>query len=88
MPTTRGGSPSIVALSPLRSPILVGGTLIAFLAHLGATYTPIGQVVLSTAPIEPARWVTLGALAVTIAVALELHAWSWRRRHPSDREGR
>ena len=79
----RSETQSIVALSPLRSPVLLAGTLTALLIHLGATYTPVGQVVLSTAPIEPARWVTLGGLALTIAVALEIHARSWRRRRAS-----
>ena len=82
----RSETQSILALSPLRSPILLAGTLAAFVIHLGATYTPIGQAVLATAPIEPIRWVALGGLAVTIAVALEGHTWSWRRRHSSDRE--
>ena len=82
----RSETQSILALSPLRSPILLAGTLAAFLIHLGATYTPIGQAVLSTAPIEPVRWVALGGLALTIAVALEGHTRSWRRRHPSDRD--
>jgi magnesium-transporting ATPase (P-type) len=82
----RSETQSILALSPLRSPILLAGTLAAFVIHLGATYTPIGQAVLATAPIEPIRWVALGGLALTIAVALEGHTWSWRRRHSSDRE--
>jgi magnesium-transporting ATPase (P-type) len=80
----RSETQSIVALSPLRSPILLIGTLAAFLVHLGAVYTPLGQSVLSTAPIEPVRWVTLGGLALTIAVALETHAHSWRRRQSND----
>mgnify|MGYP002761182772 FL=1 len=82
----RSETQSILALSPLRSPILLAGTLAAFVIHLGATYTPIGQAVLATAPIEPIRWVALGGLALTIAVALEGHTWSWRRRHSGDRE--
>jgi hypothetical protein len=82
----RSVTQSIFVLSPLWSLIFLAETLTAFVVHLGATYTPIGQSVLATAPIEPIWWVALGGLALTIAVVLEGHTWSWRRRQSSDRE--
>lgn len=85
----RSETTSLFRLSPLQSPILLSGTIAAFLIHLGAMYFPPAQAVLGTAPVAPEQWLVLGAIALTIAVAIELHKLSWRARNTprSETEG-
>lgn len=84
----RSETTSLFRLSPLQSPILLTGTIGAFLIHLGAMYFPPAQAVLGTAPVGPEQWLVLGAIALTIAAAIELHKLSWKARYPprSERE--
>jgi len=82
----RSETTSLFRLSPLQSPILLTGTITAFLIHLGAMYLPPAQAVLGTAPVSIQQWLVLGAIALTIAVAVELHKLSWKLRYPSDAE--
>ena len=77
----RSETKSALRLSPLRSPILVAGAIIAFLVHLAAIYTPLGHTLLETEPIALRDWGTLFLLALTIFPAMELHKWSWALRH-------
>ena len=81
----RSETRSIFTLSPLRSPILLAGAALAFLVHLAALYVPPAQVVLQTAPVSLPTWLMLISLALTVAVAMELHKWTWRLRHRSRR---
>lgn len=83
----RSETTSLFRLSPLRSPLLFTGTTAAFLIHLGAMYFPPAQAVLGTAPVGLEQWLVLGAIALSIAVAIELHKLSWKARY-SEREGR
>lgn len=76
----RSETKSALVLSPLRSPILLTGTIIAFLVHLAAMYSPFGQVVLGTEPIDLKIWGLLFLLALSIFPAMELHKWSWAIR--------
>ncbi|MEF8863153.1 MAG: HAD-IC family P-type ATPase [Haloarculaceae archaeon] len=78
----RSETTSLFRLSPLQSPILLTGTIVAFVIHLGAMYFPPAQAVLGTAPVGPDQWLVLGAIALTIAVAIELHKLSWKARYP------
>ena len=71
---------SLFRLSPLTSPILLTGTLLAFLVHVAAMHMPAMQRVLGTAPVGPSVWIPLVALALTVAVAVELHKLSWSLR--------
>jgi magnesium-transporting ATPase (P-type) len=86
----RSETTSLFRLSPLKSPILLTGTIAAFAIHLGAMYFPPAQAVLGTAPVALEQWLVLGAIALTIAVAIELHKRSWKARYPprSETEGR
>jgi P-type Ca2+ transporter type 2C len=68
--------------SPFTSPILLGGTILAFLIHLTAMHVPITQAALRIEPVDFSTFAVLLALASTILVAMELHKWSWRLRHP------
>ncbi len=85
----RSETKSAFGLSPLRSPILLVGTLVAQLVHLAVLYLPFGQKVLRTEPVSLRTWLTLLALALTVFVAMEIHKWTWRLRYPeSSAEGR
>jgi len=79
----RSETKSALALSPLRSPILLAGAVCALLIHVAAMYLPVGQQVLGTAPIGLKEWGILSVLALTIFPAMELHKWSWAMRHPT-----
>jgi len=76
----RSETKSALRLSPLRSPILLGGALIALLLHLGTMFSPLGQRVLRVEPVSLTTLVCLWALALSIFVAMEIHKWSWAMR--------
>jgi magnesium-transporting ATPase (P-type) len=72
---------SLFRLPPWRSPILLGGSILAFGLHLLVMHgTPL-QGILGAASLTGTQWVTLAGLAVSIAVVMELHKLSWRARH-------
>lgn len=77
----RSETKSALRLSPLRSPILLAGAIAAFLIHLAAMYSPLGQRVLQTNPVDLKTFITLFALALTVFVAMEIHKWTWALRH-------
>jgi magnesium-transporting ATPase (P-type) len=71
---------SALRLSPFRSPILLGGAVVAFLVHVGAMHLPQAQVVLQTEPVSLGTWLMLGLMALTVFVAIEAHKWLWAWR--------
>lgn len=79
---SRSETSSLFRLAPWRNPLLLAGTASAFLLHLGAMYFPPARSILGTAPVPLADWTLLVVLALTIAVASELHKffWAWRAR--------
>lgn len=79
---------SVFQLSPLRSPVLLIGTVTAFLIHVSMLYLPWGQRFLDTEPVDLHTWIVLIGLGLTILVASELHKgirFLWRRRSPHPR---
>ncbi|MFW6009946.1 MAG: cation-translocating P-type ATPase, partial [Actinomycetota bacterium] len=66
---------SLFRLSPLRNPVLLGGTSLALAVHLLATYTPLMQTVLGVRPVSLMQWAELLLLASSIVVVMELHKW-------------
>ncbi|MBT8036180.1 MAG: HAD-IC family P-type ATPase [Verrucomicrobiae bacterium] len=76
----RSETKSAFTLSPLRSPILLSGTLLAFLIHVMVMHLPFMQQILGTAPVSAETWLVAMALAVLVVPAMELHKWSWRSR--------
>lgn len=76
----RSETKSVFKLPLMRSPILLTGTTIAFLVHVTAMHIPLGQAVLGTAPVEPARWLTMFMLALIILPVMEFHKWTWAMR--------
>jgi magnesium-transporting ATPase (P-type) len=81
----RSETKSAFIMSPLRSPILLGGVVAAFLVHLAAMYFPPMQKVLGTSPVEPWQWSVLIGLSLTVFVAMEIHkvVWAYRNRATS-----
>ena len=71
----RSETKSAFRLSPLRSPILLAGTISALTIHVAAMYLPLGQSVLHTAPVSLERWGVLLLLSLSILPASELHKW-------------
>jgi len=53
--------------------ILLVGTMVAQLVHIGAMYTPWISDVLHIQPVSPQHWLELLGLALTVLVAMELH---------------
>jgi magnesium-transporting ATPase (P-type) len=77
----RSETRSAFTMSPLRSPVLMIGMVAAFSIHLAMTYLPIGNLLLSTEPIDAGSWIRLLALSVPILLVMELHKYSWALRH-------
>jgi magnesium-transporting ATPase (P-type) len=76
----RSETKSALALSPLRSPILLTGTIAAFLIHFAAMHTSFGQMLLEVEPVSLQTWGVVLLLALTIFPVMELHKWSWNLR--------
>ena len=76
----RSETKSALRLSPFRSPILLGGALIALLLHVGMMFTPLGREVLHVEPVSLSTFAGLWALALTVFVAMEIHKWTWASR--------
>jgi len=82
----RSETKSALVLSPLRSPVLLIGTVSAFLIHVGSMYLPFGQKILQTEPVPLDTWILLIALAMTIFFTMEIHKWLWALRNKSVKE--
>ncbi len=76
---SRSESLSTFRHNPMRNPLLLFGTAIAQLIHIGAMYTPWISDVLHIQPIAPQNWLVLLGLALTVLVVMELHK-VFRRR--------
>ena len=76
----RSETKSALALSPFRSPILLGGALIALMIHLGTMFLPLGQKVLQVEPVSLTTLACLWVLALSVFVAMEIHKWTWAMR--------
>ena len=59
--------------NPLRNPLLLFGTIIAQLVHIGAMYTPWLNEVLQIQPVSLQLWFELLLMALSVLVAMELH---------------
>jgi magnesium-transporting ATPase (P-type) len=81
MGNCRSETRSALIVSPLRSPVLLSGTLGALLVHVGAMHAPWLSAVLDTAPVSGRTWGVLLALSLSVFIASELHKLWWRHRH-------
>jgi P-type Ca2+ transporter type 2C len=82
----RSETRSMLRLSPLRSPVLLIGATSALLVHLAALHWGPAQAVLGTRPVTLASALVLFGLALSVAVAMELHKWIWRLTHSGARQ--
>jgi len=72
---SRSETLSVFRHNPLRNKLLLGGTIVAQLVHIGAMYTPWLGDVLGASPVSFAQWVSLLGLALSVLVVMELHKW-------------
>jgi magnesium-transporting ATPase (P-type) len=79
----RAETTSALRLSPLISPILLIGTVLAFLVHIIAMHIPFMQNILGVEPLDFVTFAALFALSLTIFVVMEIHKWWWNIRHAS-----
>jgi len=84
---SRSETKSVFTLSPLRSPSLLGGVILAFLIHVAAMYSPLGQKVLRVEPVSLTTWAALLGLALTVIIVMEIHKLTWMLRHRENRTG-
>lgn len=76
----RSETKSAFSISPLRSPILLGGAALALLLHVVTMFVPLGQAVLKVEPVSITTFVSLWGLALSVLVVMEIHKWTWARR--------
>jgi len=69
----RSESLSVFRHNPLRNKLLLVGTLIAQLVHIGSMYTPWLGDVLGVKPVSFMQWLGLLALAFSVMLVMELH---------------
>ena len=72
---SRSETLSVLRHNPLRNKLLLGGTIIAQLVHIGAMYTPWLGDVLGASPVTIEQWLTLLGLALSVMFVMELHKW-------------
>ncbi|MEX2374924.1 MAG: cation transporting ATPase C-terminal domain-containing protein, partial [Dehalococcoidia bacterium] len=64
---------SAFAKSPLVNPLLLLGTLIALVIHIGSLHWGPTQYILRVEPLDIETWVRMIAVASTVIVVVELH---------------
>lgn len=76
---SRSETMSALVHNPLRNRLLLFGTLIAQMIHIGAMYTPGISDVLAIQPVSFSQWLTLLMLAFSVLIVMELHKWFVRK---------
>ncbi len=64
--------------------VLLAGIVLAQLAHIAASYTPVLNTILQLEPIKFSEWILLLPTALSIIVVMELFKLVWRRRAPKN----
>ena len=72
---SRSETLSVLRHNPMRNKLLLGGTIVAQLIHIGAMYTPWLGDVLGASPVTFEQWLTLLGLALSVMFVMELHKW-------------
>jgi magnesium-transporting ATPase (P-type) len=75
----RSENKSVFQLSLLPSPILLIGTLTAFVIHVMMMNLPLGNSLLSTEPVALKTWGMLIALSLTVLVAMEIQKFCYKK---------
>lgn len=70
---SRSETRSLLRLSPWRNPVLLVGTVVAQLVHIGAMYAPGLREVLRVSPVSLQEWLPSLALALLLFAVLEGH---------------
>ena len=70
---------SIFKMNPMANPFLFLSMIAAFFAHLAVLYVPALQWVFRTVPLTAREWVGIGAITITIVIAVEIDKWIRRR---------
>ena len=83
---SRSETLSVFRHNPLRNKLLLGGTIIAQLVHIGAMHTPWLGDVLGASPVTFEQWLSLLGLALSVMLVMELHKW-YRSRLVTTAEG-
>jgi magnesium-transporting ATPase (P-type) len=76
----RSESVSAFVLSPLRNPVLLGGSLLALALHFAVMYTTLGQSILRAAPVSVGDVIWLGTISLSVLVFMEVHKFFVRAR--------
>lgn len=71
---------SIFKMNPMANPFLFLSMIAAFFAHLAVLYVPDLQWVFRTVPLSTREWISIGAITITIVIAVETDKWIRRRR--------
>ena len=71
---------SIFKMNPMANPFLFLSMIAAFFAHLAVLYVPALQWVFRTVPLTAKEWVGIGAITITIVIAVEIDKWIRRRK--------
>ena len=71
---------SLFSMNPLGNPFLFYGTLAALGAHLAAIYTPFLQWIFRMEPIDPAEWVRIGLMSLSVILLVEVDKLLRRRK--------
>ena len=66
-------------MNPMDNPFLFLSIIAAFFAHLAVLYVPALQWVFRTVPLTAREWVGIGAITITIVIAVEIDKWIRRR---------
>jgi hypothetical protein len=67
--------------NPLGNKLLLFGTAVAQLVHIGAMYVPGLASVLAIRPVSFGEWLELLGIALSLLLVMEAHKWSWATRH-------
>ncbi len=70
---------SVFRISPFSNLFLFYSMIAAFFAQLAVLYVPALQWVFKTEPLTEMEWVNVGAITVTIVIAVEIDKWIRRR---------
>ncbi|MCK6469265.1 MAG: HAD-IC family P-type ATPase, partial [Candidatus Brocadia sinica] len=70
---------SVFRINPLSNLFLFYSMIAAFFAQLAVLYVPALQWVFKTEPLTEMEWVNVGAITVTIIIAVEIDKWIRRR---------
>lgn len=76
---SRSEMQSVFRINPLSNLFLFYSMIAAFFAQLAVLYVPALQWIFRTEPLTAGEWVSIGAITITIVIAVEIDKWIRRR---------